>query len=252
MPQNARHNFASGHFASGRIPAGRRSSPVPPRVPGAALSPRPGPAAPRRPLEDPSNGPGGAEQHLSPQRRFEAQRAVTGRSRSPSPSAAPPPPRSVRRPSARRSPSGVPGAEGEGRGGRRRRRIPPPRATHLRPPGLRLLRRGTGSPGHRGDERRAPPHRAAATGCVELSLSALTRQGWRSGSRTEKGERQYPATKNYNSRRAPRAAGSLRPYGAGRAGHAGNGSSFPFPSRLASREGAQRAGAECRRPFEWN
>ncbi|XP_021251191.1 uncharacterized protein LOC110398135 [Numida meleagris] len=155
---------------------GAARAPVPPRAPGAALSPRPGPAAPRRPLEDPSNGPGGAEPHLSPQGRFEAAS------------------------------------------------------------GLRLLRRDTGSPGHRGDGRRAPPHRTAATGCLELSLSALTRQGWRSGSRTEKGERQYPAPKNYSSRRAPRAAGSLRPYGTGRAGHAGSGSSSPFPSRRASSE----------------
>ncbi|CAN8208073.1 unnamed protein product [Coccothraustes coccothraustes] len=58
--------------------------------------------------------------------------------------------------------------------------------------------------------------------------------GWRSGSRTEKGERQYPAPEDYSSRRALRAARSVRPWGAGRAGHDGARSSLDSPSSLAS------------------
>lgn len=58
--------------------------------------------------------------------------------------------------------------------------------------------------------------------------------GWRSGSRTEKGERQYPAPEDYNSRRAVRSGRSLRPWGADRAGHDGARSSLVSPSRLAS------------------
>lgn len=58
--------------------------------------------------------------------------------------------------------------------------------------------------------------------------------GWRSGSRTEKGERQYPAPEDYSSRRALRAARSLLPWGAGRAGHDGARSSPVSASRLAS------------------
>lgn len=58
--------------------------------------------------------------------------------------------------------------------------------------------------------------------------------GWRSGSRTEKGERQYPAPEDYNSRRALREARSLRPWGAGRAEHDGARSSLVSSSRFAS------------------
>lgn len=74
-----------------------------------------------------------------------------------------------------------------------------------------------------------------------------TRQGWRSGSRTEKGERQYPAPKNYSSRRALRGAHSLRLWAAGRAGHAGTRSSFSSPSSLAA--GAEGS-AQARAPAE--
>lgn len=79
---------------------------------------------------------------------------------------------------------------------------------------------------------------SAARRCGHWLPGAVTHSarpaGWRSGSRTEKGERQYPAPEDYNSRRALREARSLRPWGAGRAEHDGARSPLVSPSRLAS------------------